>query len=159
MTPGPTHPILFLINRSQARIFPPNPDFAMKAFPVAPVVSYLFALCWGLSACGPEPEPMDVVEATIAQVQEAILSGRTTCRMVVQAYLDRIEAYDEATVNAITVLNPNALTRADEIDAAVQSGRGTGVPLLRAHAGEGQLRHPRHGHLGWVHRAGRELPS
>jgi Asp-tRNA(Asn)/Glu-tRNA(Gln) amidotransferase A subunit family amidase len=77
---------------------------------------------------------MDVVEATIAQVQEAILEGRTTCRMVVQAYLDRIEAYDEATVNAITVLNPNALTRADEIDAAVRTGDEMGslfcVPML-----------------------------
>jgi Asp-tRNA(Asn)/Glu-tRNA(Gln) amidotransferase A subunit family amidase len=77
---------------------------------------------------------MDVVEATIAQVQEAILSGETTCRMVVQAYLDRIEAYDEATVNAITVLNPNALARADEIDAAVRAGEELGplfcVPML-----------------------------
>jgi len=77
---------------------------------------------------------MDVVEATIAQVQEAILSGETTCRMVVQAYLDRIEAYDETTVNAITVLNPGALARADEIDAAVHARRELGslfcVPML-----------------------------
>jgi len=54
--------------------------------------------------------------------------------MVVQAYLDRIEAYDEATVNAITVLNPNALPRADEIDAAVDAGEELGslfcVPML-----------------------------
>jgi Asp-tRNA(Asn)/Glu-tRNA(Gln) amidotransferase A subunit family amidase len=77
---------------------------------------------------------MDVVEATIAEVQEAILSGETSCRMVVQSHLDRIEAYDEATVNAITVLNPNALTRADEIDTAVRAGEETGdlfcVPML-----------------------------
>jgi Asp-tRNA(Asn)/Glu-tRNA(Gln) amidotransferase A subunit family amidase len=54
--------------------------------------------------------------------------------MVVQAYLDRIEAYDEATVHAITVLNPEALTRADEIDAAVGAGEELGplfcVPML-----------------------------
>ena len=61
------------------------------------------------SGCSPEPEPLDVVEATISQVQEAILNGETTCRMVVQAHLDRIEAYDEATVNAITVVNPPLL--------------------------------------------------
>jgi len=87
-----------------------------------------------LTGCGPQPQPMDVVEATIAQVQDAILSGGTTCRMVVQAHLDRIEAYDEATVNAITVLNPNALTRADEIDVAVATGEELGalfcVPML-----------------------------
>ncbi len=77
---------------------------------------------------------MDVVEATIGQVQDAVLAGRTTCRMVVQAYLDRIEAYDEATVNAITVVNPAALARADEIDAALKDGREVGslfcVPML-----------------------------
>jgi len=88
----------------------------------------------GLSACGPQPEPIDVVEATIAQVQAAIFSGETTCRMVVQSYLDRIEAYDEATVNAITVLNPRALVRADELDAELANGDELGslfcVPML-----------------------------
>jgi len=94
----------------------------------------LGALGLGFQACSPPPQPMDVVETTIAQVQEAILSGETTCRMVVQAYLDRIEAYDEATVNAVTVLNPQALARADEIDQAIADGRELGslfcVPML-----------------------------
>jgi Asp-tRNA(Asn)/Glu-tRNA(Gln) amidotransferase A subunit family amidase len=95
----------------------------------------LFALIIsGGSGCASTPEPMDVVEATIEGVQSSILSGRTTCRMVVQAYLDRIEAYDQATVNAITVVNPNALARADEIDATVRAGEELGdlfcVPML-----------------------------
>ena len=124
----------FLISGSLAQPCPPKPDIAMKALPVSLVSSGLFVLGCGLSACGPEPQPMDVVETTIAQVQDAILSGRTTCRMVVQAYLDRIEAYDETTVNAITVLNPSALTRADEIDAAVSADEELGtlfcVPML-----------------------------
>ncbi len=88
----------------------------------------------GIQACSPDPTPMAVLEATIAQVQAALLSGETTCRMVVQAHLDRIEAYDESTVNAITVLNPQALARADEIDRAIQDGRDLGalfcVPML-----------------------------
>jgi Asp-tRNA(Asn)/Glu-tRNA(Gln) amidotransferase A subunit family amidase len=77
---------------------------------------------------------VEVVEATISQVQDAILSGQTTCRMVVQAHLDRIEAYDEATVNAITVVNPDALARADAMDAAIAAGEELGslfcVPML-----------------------------
>lgn len=89
-------------------------------------------LALGVPGCN--PEPLNVVEVTIAQVQEAILSGETTCRMVVQAHLDRIEAYDGATVNAVTVVNPNALTRADQIDAAVAAGKELGslfcVPML-----------------------------
>ena len=82
-------------------------------------------------ACAGSPEPIDVVEATIAQIQEEIRSGRTSCRLVVQAYLDRIEVYDEATVNAITVVNPNALARADEIDASLEAGDELG-PLFCA---------------------------
>lgn len=85
-------------------------------------------------ACDSGPQPMVVVEATIPQVQEAILSGQTTCRMVVQAHLDRIEHYDPNTVNAITVVNPRALSRADEIDGAVARGEELGslfcVPML-----------------------------
>ena len=88
-----------------------------------------------LGACAPPPEPIEVVETTIAQVQDAITSGQTTCRMVVQSYLDRIEAYDQPTgMNAITVVNPNALARADEIDEALDNGDTLGslfcAPLL-----------------------------
>ena len=92
------------------------------------------ALILMVIACDRSPRAMDVVEASIVQIQDEILSQRTTCRLVVQAYLDRIEEYDEATVNAITVVNPNALTRADEIDAAIQAGEDLGplfcAPLL-----------------------------
>ncbi len=92
------------------------------------------ALTFTIIACDGSPQPIDVVEATISQIQDQIRSGQTTCRLVVQAYLDRIETYDEATVNAITVVNPNALTRADEIDEAIQAGEEVGplfcAPLL-----------------------------
>ena len=86
------------------------------------------------AACdAPAPGPIDVVEATIADVREAVLSGATTCRMVVQAHLDRIEVY-EGRINAITVVNPAALERADELDAALAAGEEPGplfcVPML-----------------------------
>ena len=91
-------------------------------------------LALAAAACGPTAQPIDVVESTIARIQESISEGRTTCRMVVQTHLDRIEAYDESTVNAITVVNANALGRADEIDAAVAAGEELGplfcVPML-----------------------------
>ncbi|MEE8147279.1 MAG: amidase family protein, partial [Longimicrobiales bacterium] len=97
-----------------------------------PVARHLaVAVALGTAGCGPTPQPIDVVEITIGQIQAAIREGRTTCRMVVQTYLDRIEAYDESTVNAITVVNPNALGRADEIDVAVLSGEELG-PLFCA---------------------------
>ena len=77
------------------------------------------------AACQPrESDRFRVVEATIADIQEAVLSGRTTCREVVQAYLERIEAYDQPTgLNAITVVNPNALETADAIDRAIANAK------------------------------------
>ena len=94
----------------------------------------LAALALALAACDrPDPAPIPVVEATIASVHEAIFSGATTCRMVVQAHLDRIEAYEDL-INAITVVNPAALDRADELDAALGAGEPPGplfcVPML-----------------------------
>lgn len=82
-----------------------------------------------------QPQRLRVVEATIAGLQEAITSGKATCRDVVQAHLDRIQAYDETTgLGAITVVNPRALDRADEIDRALTSGDEVGplfcAPLL-----------------------------
>ena len=49
-----------------------------------------------LAACQrEEPQaPFDLVEATIADIQGAIRTGRTSCRAVVEGYLARIEAYD-----------------------------------------------------------------
>ena len=73
-------------------------------------------------SCDQVPRPINVVDINIAQIQENILSGRTTCRMIVQSYLDRIEAYDESTIYAITVTNPVALDKADAIDVLVQQG-------------------------------------
>ncbi len=87
--------------------------------PERPAGRAVVILALAATACGPTAQPIDVVESTIARIQESISEGRTTCRMVVQTHLDRIEAYDESTVNAITVVNANALGRADEIDAVV----------------------------------------
>ena len=86
-----------------------------------------------LAGCADGPGPLAVVEASISEVQAAILSGSTTCRSVVQAHLDRIGAY-EGRINAITVVNSNALVVADSVDAAVAAGADLGglfcVPML-----------------------------
>ena len=68
----------------------------------------------------------NVVGATIAGTQQAIREGRTTCRAVVEAYLDRIAAYDQKPINglrlnAIVTVNPDALSEADECDRHFKS--------------------------------------
>jgi amidase len=91
-----------------------------------------------LAACAQPPatpRAVDVVEASIEELQSAILEGRTSCREVVQAHLDRIEAYDRSSgLHAITEVNPRALERADSIDRALAAGESPGplfcAPLL-----------------------------
>ncbi len=63
----------------------------------------------------------NVAGTTIVETQKAIREGRTTCQAVVSAYLARIRAYDQTPIdglrlNAIVVINPDALAEADACD-------------------------------------------
>jgi Asp-tRNA(Asn)/Glu-tRNA(Gln) amidotransferase A subunit family amidase len=76
----------------------------------------------------PAHKAFDVTEASIAETQQAIRTGRTTCRAIVEQYLARIRAYDQTPLqdansgadhlrlNAIVTLNPQALADADRCD-------------------------------------------
>ncbi len=62
----------------------------------------------------------EVMEASIGDIHAAYRAGTLTARKLTQAYLDRIEAYDQQgpTINSIITLNPDALEDADRLDAA-----------------------------------------
>jgi len=77
-----------------------------------------------LAACSAEPRStFSLVEASISDVQNAVRSGQVSCRAVVEGYINRINKYDRASgIHAITVINPNATERADEVDRAIQNG-------------------------------------
>src|SRR3954463_3204382 len=59
-----------------------------------------------------------IEETTIADIHAAFKSKTLTCHALVQQYLNRIDAYDKKgpAINALVVLNPNALTIADSLD-------------------------------------------
>lgn len=64
-------------------------------------------------------------EATVADIRAALAARELTCRQLVQIYLDRLAAYDKKgpALNAIVMVNPNALATADALDAKfAQSG-------------------------------------
>ena len=64
------------------------------------------------------------VEATISSVHADIASGKMSCADLVNAYIERIEIYDENTVNAITYKNYEAaLEKALLVDSAVSGGK------------------------------------
>lgn len=77
---------------------------------------------------------IDVVEASIADLRRALESGQTSSVGLVQAYLDRLDAYDIAgpRLNSVVVRNPRALTEAREADvrraAGVTLGPLDGIP-------------------------------
>ena len=77
-----------------------------------------------------------VEETTIAQVHTAFKSGRLTCHALVAQYLARIDAYDKKgpAINAIVVMNPDALRTADSLDARFKREGLTGplhcIPMI-----------------------------
>src|SRR5262249_59897479 len=59
----------------------------------------------------------EVTEASIPKILEAVRTGKVTCRQLVEAYLRRIQVYDQPTrLNAIVIINPEALADADKLD-------------------------------------------
>lgn len=100
------------------------------------IAALLLALL--LTGCRPAGEAVpdfEVTETSIAELQAALLAGRTRCTAVVAAHLARIEAYDAARgLGAITEVNPAALTEAEALDRALARGEAPGplfcVPLL-----------------------------
>jgi amidase len=111
--------------------------------PTSPLV-LLFTLVSLSTAGQPRETPrastagpgFDVVEKSIAELQEAMRGGKVTSRRLVELYLARIAAYDAQgpRLNAIVSLNPQALEVAEALDheRASKDGRGPlhGIPIL-----------------------------
>ncbi len=81
-------------------------------------------------------ETFRFAEATIADLQQQMESGRLTSRELTAAYLQRIAEVDRAgpRLNAIIEVNPDALAIADALDAERKTGRVRGplhgIPVL-----------------------------
>ncbi|CAL8464697.1 g4232 [Coccomyxa elongata] len=82
--------------------------------------------------CASRAPAFPVVEATIGSVHTAFLQGNLTCSQLVQAYVQRIQAYDKATgLLAVRVLNPDLEKEAAAKDQLLQQARqagGSGLP-------------------------------
>src|SRR5262245_19124460 len=82
------------------------------------------------------PARFQVVEKTIEEIHAAMKTNQLTAHELVQAYLDRISAFDKKgpAVNCIITLNSQALQEADKLDAAFKRsglvGPLHGIPVL-----------------------------
>ena len=89
-----------------------------------------------VAAQTPAPPPFDLDEATIADLQQRMASGRDTARSIAEKYLARIDAVDRSgpALHSVIEINPDALAIADRLDTERRSGqtRGPlhGIPIL-----------------------------
>ena len=80
--------------------------------------------------------PFDLEEATIADLQREMSSGRMTARSITQQYLARIDELDRKgpTLRHVIEINPDALSIADSLDQERKAGRVRGplhgIPIL-----------------------------
>ncbi|HEV2145905.1 MAG TPA: amidase [Longimicrobiaceae bacterium] len=80
------------------------------------------------AAPGTAVAPFELDEATVAELQEGMRSGRYTSRSITEAYLARIEALDRRgpALQSMLDLNSDALAIADSLDAERRAGRVRG---------------------------------
>jgi len=81
-------------------------------------------------------QSFEVAESSIADEQKAMTEGRVSSKDLVEAYLKRIQAFDQRgpRLNALITLNPNAIRQAEELDRerAAKGSRGPlhGIPVI-----------------------------
>jgi amidase len=80
--------------------------------------------------------PIDLTQASIADLEKAMDKGQLTSEKLTELYLARIKAYDKQgpAINAVITLNPNALKTARALDAErkAKGPRGPlhGIPVI-----------------------------
>ncbi len=99
------------------------------------ILKVAMVLAVGFLACQ-EPKtqgPIDLSELTISEIHEAYQKGTFNSYQLVQTYLGRIEKLDK-TINAITLINPNALSIAKKLDEEYQKTGALrplhGIPII-----------------------------
>ena len=94
------------------------------------------ALAFALGSGAQQPPAFELEEMTIAQLQEAMTTGKYTARQLVELYSRRIEAIDRKgpALRAIIEMNPDAIAIAESLDAERKAGkvRGPlhGIPIV-----------------------------
>jgi amidase len=82
------------------------------------------------------PAAFELDEATIAELQAGMASGKHSAHSVAQKYIERIEDVDDhgPAINSVIELNPDALSIAAELDKERKAGRVRGplhgIPVL-----------------------------
>ncbi|WP_338876074.1 amidase [Spirosoma sp. SC4-14] len=83
---------------------------------------FVVSILW-LSSVEAQPKPskapaFNLIDATISDIHRAFRAGSLTSEQLVNAYLNRIRAYDQPKkLNSIIIINPEAIATARQLDA------------------------------------------
>jgi len=100
-----------------------------------PLTALALVLSLSLASCSREepPKPYAVEEVPLSKVSEDLAAGATTSVAVTQAYIDRINMFDDP-LNGVIAIAPDALQQAAASDARRKEGKALGaldgVPIL-----------------------------
>ena len=98
-------------------------------------ISVLMILYIGIIGCQiqQKTQPIELAELTIAEIHSAYEAGSYNSQQLVLAYLTRINELD-SEINALTTINPNALSIAKELDKEYERTKVLrplhGIPLI-----------------------------
>src|SRR5262249_21353188 len=97
---------------------------------LARTITIAFVTIIAMAAAQAQPR-FQLIEATIDSIHAEMQAGRLTCTQLVQAYIDRIKAYDQKgpTLNAVQNISPVALKQAAELDAKLKASGTLAGPL------------------------------
>lgn len=108
-------------------------------------LKYSILICVLVASCNSAPEtetvnnankPFELLEKSVADLQQDMATGKYTAEQITKLYLDRIEQIDkgEMGLNSVIEINPDALAIARELDQERKDGtvRGPlhGIPIL-----------------------------
>ncbi len=106
----------------------------MKFLRILPLL--LLIGCIDVKAPESKFQQLNLEEATIAELHENYQNGAYTAKDVTEAYLERIDQYDDngPKLNSVITINPDAIAIAEELDKELADGnmRGPlhGIPVL-----------------------------
>ncbi|MDZ7738927.1 MAG: hypothetical protein U5K32_07675 [Bacteroidales bacterium] len=93
------------------------------------IIITCIALIAGFTGCDiPQSDvPEALEELTIADIHKAYEEGKYNSRQLVEAYISRIELLNNE-INALTIINPDALHEADEARQGIQGNSCAASP-------------------------------
>lgn len=107
----------------------------MRTLAAGSIAALAIAVLAARTSSGQAPG-FDVAEKSIVELQQAMTSGQVTSRQLVDAFLARVDAYDQRGpgINAMVSLNPRARETAEALDRerAAKGPRGPlhGIPIV-----------------------------